>query len=386
MMSNLSCQKHLFSLDEGVIFLNCAYMAPLLKTVEAAGIEGIRRKLTPSAIESKDFFTETDRARELYANLIGCDDPQRFAIVPSASYGLAAAARNLSIKPHQNVVVLDEQFPSNVYTWQRFCGNGAKVRSVRPPDELDNRGEVWNERVLNAIDEHTAIVAMPHIHWANGSLFDLEAIGQRTRDVGAALIIDATQSIGALPFDQEKIQADVVVCGGYKALLGPYSIGMAYFGPRFDDGIPLEENWVNRINSENFSRLIHYESEYQPGALRYDVGERSNFILLPMLIAAMEQLLAWGPENTQVYCRGLVRPFAEAATKLGYWIEDEAWRASNLFGVGLPNHIDVQTLNDLLKSKNIFVSVRGSYIRISPHVYNDASDMETLLDVLKQVA
>jgi len=124
------------------------------------------------------------------------------------------------------------------------------------------------------------------VHWTDGTRFDLVAIGRAARRVGAAFVVDGTQSVGALPFDVREIQPDALVCAGYKWLLGPYAMGAAYFGPRYDAGDPIEENWITRRGSDDFQRLVAYQDEYAPGAIRYDVGERSNFILLPMFIAA----------------------------------------------------------------------------------------------------
>ena len=115
------------------------------------------------------------------------------------------------------------------------------------------------------------------MHWTDGTRFDLAAIGARAREVGAALVVDGTQSVGALPFDVQQLRPDALVCATYKWLMGPYSLGFAYLGPRFDDGEPLEETWIGRRGSENFKELVDYQDDYQPGALRYDVGERSNF-------------------------------------------------------------------------------------------------------------
>jgi hypothetical protein len=108
-------------------------------------------------------------------------------------------------------------------------------------------------------------------------------------------VVDGTQSVGALPIDVQKYRIDALVCGGYKWLMGPYSLGVAYLSEYFDDGIPLEESWMNRRGSDDFQRLVAYEPQYRPGAARYDVGEHSNFILLPMLTAALRQILAWEP-------------------------------------------------------------------------------------------
>ena len=280
----LSCQKHAFSLPDGLHYLNCAYMSPLPNIVELAGIEGIRRKRVPSKITPADFFEDGEGVRRLFADLIHLSHPDHIALIPSVSYGMAIVARNVPVSKEQNIVVLSEQFPSNIYPWRRMWKEkGVEIKTVSPPEKTSGRAVGWNTKILEAINADTAIVAMGHVHWADGTLFDLEAIGSRARSVGAALVIDGTQSIGALPFDVNKIQPDVLICAGYKWLLGPYGIGLAYFGPRFHDGIPLEENWIGRLNSDQFSRLVQYEDRYQPGVKRFDVGERSNFILIPMM-------------------------------------------------------------------------------------------------------
>lgn len=383
----LRCQKEKFSLPPEVHYLNGAYMSPLLKSVEAAGLAGVRRKRNPAAIAAADFFTESDEVRRLFARLVGAADPQRVALIPAVSYGMGIVARNTALEAGQTIVVAAEQFPSHVYPWQRLAeAAGATVRTVAPPPGAKRRGEAWNAQLLAAIDERAALVALPHVHWADGTRFDLEAIGAEARAVGAALVVDGTQSVGALPFDVQRIQPDALVCAGYKWLLGPYAIGAAYFGPRYDGGVPLEENWINRAGSEDFGGLVSYRDAYQPGALRYDVGERSNPILLPMLAAALRQVLAWTPAGIQAYCRALTRPLADEARSLGYAVEDEAWRGSHLFGLRLPLGADQEAVQAALEKRGVVASVRGTALRISPHVYNDATDIEALLGALRAAA
>ncbi|MDZ7647737.1 MAG: hypothetical protein U5K54_11465 [Cytophagales bacterium] len=112
---------------------------------------------------------------------------------------------------------------------------------------------------------------------------------------------------GRYHLDIKEIRPDALICGGYKWLMGPYSLGLAYYGEYFDQGIPVEENWINRLHSENFAGLVNYESDYQPGALRYEVGEHSNFILVPMLLEALEQINQWKPVNIQKYCAAITK-------------------------------------------------------------------------------
>ncbi len=379
----LTCQKSRFSLPDDEHYLNCAYMSPLSAAVEAAGVAGVARKRVPSRLSTADFFTEATRARELFARLVNAPDPSRIAIIPAASYGLAIAARNLPVAAGQNIVVTHEQFPANVHAWRKLAGTRhVELRTVHPPDVAVGRGREWNARLLEAIDTRTAIVALGHVHWTDGTKFDLESIGARARDVGAALVIDGTQSVGALPFDVAALQPDALICATYKWLMGPYSLGFAYLGPRFDDGEPLEETWIGRAGSENFKNLVNYRDDYQPGAVRYDVGERSNFALMPMAIAALEQVLDWQPTRIQEYCASLTGDLMARVGALGYRVEDAAYRGAHLFGLRAPAGTDIMAVGERLRDRKVHVSLRGSAIRVAPHVYNDQRDVDALVDAL----
>lgn len=382
----LTCQKHLFSLPADLHYLNCAYHSPLLRRVEQAGIDGIRQKANPAAIRPEDFFRDADTVRGLFARLVNVPDPMRVAIIPAVSYGMAVVARNSAVQPGQNLVLAHEQFPSNVYPWRALAReHGAEVRMVSAPEGAGSRSDAWNARILEAIDGDTALVAVGHVHWADGTRFDLEAIGARAREVGAALVVDGTQSVGALPLDVERIRPDALVVTGYKWLLGPYGLGLAYLGPRYDGGVPLEENWIGRLGSEDFAGLTRYRDEYQPGALRYDVGERSNPILLPMLAAALEQILEWGPEHIQAYCARLTAGLAEQARDMGFAVQ-ETGRASHLFGLRPPAGIGMDRIRTVLDARQVSVSVRGDALRVSPNVYNDEADITALLQALHVAA
>lgn len=364
-------------------YLNCAYMGPLPVQAQQAGAAGILRKAVPIDISPADFFRESDEARSLFAQLIGAREPQRVAIIPSVSYGVAIAARNLPCAAGQRIIVAAEQFPSNVHAWRRLARErGAELHAVEPPPG-PGRGAAWNDAILAAIDERTAIVALPHVHWTDGTRFDLERIGVRARQVDAAFVIDGTQSIGAMPFDSARVRADLVICAAYKWLLGPYGIAFAWFGPRFDDGVPLEETWIGRARSEDFRRLVEYGDEYQPGAVRYDVGERSNFALLPVAIAALRLVLQWSPHRVQDYCARLCSAAVDEAVSLGFDAEVAEWRGAHLFGLRAPAGLDLQTLNAALAERRVYASLRGSALRLSPNVYNDDGDTAALLEALR---
>jgi selenocysteine lyase/cysteine desulfurase len=379
----LTCKHAKFTLPPKITYLNCSYVSPILKSSEKAGIRALRLKRNPANILAEDFFMESNTLREEYAKMINATNSKRIVIIPSASYGLANAAANVTLRQDQNIVVAAEQFPSNYYTWHRLCTeSGAQLKAVAAPDVFNDRGRLWNERILEAIDKNTKAVAIAQLHWADGTKFDLKAIRKRTREVNALLIIDGSQSVGALPFDIQQIQPDALICAAYKWLLGPYGFGLAYYGEYFDNGKPIEESWMNRKNSEDFTALVNYNSEYQPGALRYEVGEHSNFSHVAMTIKSVQQLNKWGVNNIQAYCKSITQDAVSRLKEKDFWIEDEEFRAHHIIGLRLPKNLDLQNIKEKLIKNKIYVSYRGNAIRISPNVYNDEKDLYKMVRVL----
>ncbi|EAU65575.1 aminotransferase, class V superfamily [Stigmatella aurantiaca DW4/3-1] len=297
--------------------------------------------------------------------------------MPSVSYGMAVAAANVPVREGQRLLVLAEEFPSNVYPWRELAGrSGGQVRTVpRPPDGN------WTRALLAEMDERTALVAVPHCHWTDGGLVNLEPVGARAREVGAALLVDGTQSVGALPLSVARVQPDFLVTAGYKWLMGPFSQGYLYVAPRWRDGRPLEHNWLLRGGSEDFARLVDYRDDFQPGARRFDVGERSNLILVPMALAALRQVLAWGIADIQDTLGVLTRRVAQGAQALGLEVTPEAQRAGHLVGLKRPGGYAPSVLATLA-ARQIFVSVRGDRLRVSPHLYNTEADVDRLLEAL----
>jgi selenocysteine lyase/cysteine desulfurase len=375
----IPCQRHLFDLPDDVAYLNCAYMSPLLKRAVEVGTEAIGRKLRPWRIHAEDFFTESERARALFAGLLGAHVDE-IALVPAASYGLAIAAANLPVAPGRRILVLAEQFPSNVYTWRALAAqSGAEMVTVERPEDDD-----WTRAVLACLDQRVAIAALPHCHWIDGGLLDLAAIGARCREAGGALVVDATQSLGALPLDLAAIRPDYLVCPGYKWLLGPYSLGYLYVAPQHAHGRPLEQNWIARRGSEDFARLIDYQDAYQEGARRFDVGERSNFALVPVGSVGLEQLLAWGVDRIAATLAAKTAAIAERAAALGLEAAPAHLRAGHYLGLRFPEGAP-RRLPERLAERQVYVSVRGDSLRVTPHLYNHEQDLDRLFEVLQAV-
>src|SRR5262245_8048127 len=265
----IPCQRDLFEMPDDIAYLNCAYMGLVSRRARAAGEAGLARKSQPWRITPQDFFTESEETRALFAKLIGAD-AEGVANLPSASYGVAIAAANLPVTAGQRIFTLEDQFPSNLYAWREVADRtGATLVTIPRPPDYD-----WTAAVLAELDERTALVALPNAHWTDGGLVDLARIGERAREVGAALVVDGSQSVGAYPFDVNIVQPDFLICPAYKWLLGPYSLGFLYAAPPRRAGRPLEWNWITRAGSDDFAGLVNYCDEFQPGARRYDMGER----------------------------------------------------------------------------------------------------------------
>jgi selenocysteine lyase/cysteine desulfurase len=378
----LSCQRHLFDVPDDVTYLNCAYMSPLMKPALEAGTTGLARKAHPWELTADKFFTGSDEFRATAAQLFGCtaDD---IAIVPSASYGISTAARNLTVKKGQSILLLAEQFGSNYYPWQRMAEeNGASLKIVAWPEDTNSD---WTAAVLQSLTPDVAIAALPNVQWTSGGRLDLVRIGKACRQLGAALVLDLTQSLGALPFSVHDVQPDFAVAACYKWLLGPYSVGVLYVAPKWQAGKPLEENWIQRANASDFSSLTLYMEDYDKGARRFDMGERSNFALLPAAMQAIKQLLKWDVAQISETIGAINRRLADAAAELGFTAPREPLRAAHYLCLRRKTAIPKE-LPEMLAREKVFVSVRGSSIRVTPHIYNTAEDSERLIKCLQSVA
>jgi selenocysteine lyase/cysteine desulfurase len=382
----LQNQKQLFDIPDNITYLNIASQSPAFKAIYEAGLKGLKQKNRPYTILGSDYFDPVTELKGLFSKLIGADQPERIASIPSVSYGISTITNNIKLNSNDEVLVIEEQFPSNIYAWKKLADRyNAKITTIASPDLKENNAKQWNLDIINAITDKTEVVALGNIHWSNGTLFDLKAIREKTNQHKALLIIDGSQTIGAFPFSIKDIQPDALICAGYKWLFGPYGCAYAYYGSYFDNGDPIEENWSNRLDSENFTTLTNYNPEYKPLANRYEVGESGNFIYVRMQIEALKQVIEWTPKAIQDYCKSISLKAAQELIAIGCQIEHPNYRTHHLFGIKIPEKIDLKKLKTALQEQQIFVSFRGQYIRISCHLYNTEKHFENLVNCIKSV-
>jgi selenocysteine lyase/cysteine desulfurase len=377
MAAVIGSQRAAFNVPAEIAYFNTASLAPQLHAVRAAGLAALERRGRPWMISASDWFVDAERLRSLFAAIIGAT-ADGVALVPASSYGLAVAARNLPLRAGERVLVLAEEYPSGIYTWRAAAGrSGAEVLTV-----VRERAQSWTAAVLPALDERVAIVSVPNVHWTDGALLDLVAIAQRTREVGARLVIDGSQSVGAVPLDMRELRPDFLVTVGYKWLLGPLSVGYLYVAEEHRDGEPLEENWINRAGSEDFAALVDYSDDYQPGARRFDSGQRTKFELVPMAITALEQILAWQVPRIAAALASRTSDIAQQVSRLGLEVSTpDAERGPHMLGVRLPDSARPK-IPAALAHANCFAALRGSALRISPHLHTTDEDVRRLLSGL----
>ncbi len=376
-------QSRLFSLDRDVTYLNCAFFSPLLSASQKAGMAGLNRKCEPWRMGAEMFFEECEQLRTIAGQMIG-SDADHIAIVPAASYGIGTAAHNLKhhLSPGQHILLLAEEFPSNYYSWKAIAEEkGAEVRFAPIPDDGN-----WTQSVIDSLDGNTAIVSIPNCHWTDGTLLDLPAIRKAMGEPsvgGPYLVLDLTQSLGAYPFDVNAVKPDFMTSALYKWGLAPYGVGILYVADRFMDADPLEYNWVNRYRSEELTRLVEYCDDYQPGARRFDSGERSNPILLPMATVAFKQLLDWNVDRIHKTLADKNNYLASQIKSRGLplTVANETHRAGHMIGLRSESRWSDALRQEMAEDK-IYVSYRGPVMRVSPHLYNTHADMDRLVECL----
>lgn len=381
-MSIIPSQRHLFDIPDEIAYFNCAYNSPQLKESQKRLLAGVGTKSRPWERTPASFFDDAETIRRVSSNIFG-GDSHGYAVIPAASYGLSTAAR--AIEPHlksgDRILVIAEEFPSNVLPWKRTAQeSGATLVTVPAPDHGN-----WTQAILDSMNEGVKVVAVSTCHWTNGAYIDLVPIGKACREIGSVLVVDATQTLGAVPFPLAEIKPDFLVAAGYKWLLCPYGFSLLYVSEQWRHARPLEETWLARDNAEDFTALVKYSDTYMPGARRFDVGEKCTSTILPGAIAALEQIGAWGVENIAATLSAINSRIAIHLEIMGFQLPSEAQRCPHMFGAQVPKTQTGNLVADL-KKRNIYISQRGNALRFAPHLHVNDQDVQRLLESLDELA
>ncbi|MBB1251575.1 aminotransferase class V-fold PLP-dependent enzyme [Rhizobium sp. G21] len=379
----LTSQRHLFSIPDDVTYLDVAYMSPIPRSAVEAGLRGVHVKAAPWEMTIDSYYDEVEQARALAASFIGAS-PDDVALVPATSYGIALAAANVPVAAGSVILMMENEHTSHRYAWYELAKQkGAEVVMVkRAPDEA------WSDCLIAAIRTSRApvsVVAGTILHWFEGTHVDIEAVADACRGVGASLVMDGTQWVGAVPFDVARVRPDFLSFATYKFLLGPYRLAFLYADKKWQTaGRPLEFHSWNRAGGERPDFFLETMLDYLPGARRFDMGERSDFAVLPIAIESMRLLRQWGGQRVYERLLDLNRMIWRQAEQRGYSGPAESLRAGHVSVVELGSR-NRDDLAKRLKEKRVFVTIRGSKMRVTPHVYNDESDIVRLFDILDEL-
>ena len=380
-MITLPSQRHLFDIPDHVAYFNCAYYSPQLNASKLRLIEGVESKSHPWNRVPYHFFADAEKIRQLASELFG-GDADGYAIVPAASYGLSTAARAIEpqLKKNDQILVIAEEFPSNVLPWQRVATEtGASILTVPTPADSD-----WTKAILNHLNKNVKVVAIPNCHWTNGAIIDLVAIAKACRTLGTILVVDATQSLGAMPISIDEVKPDFLVAAGYKWLLGPYGSGVFYVSPTWRNSRPLEESWLVRENAEDFAGLVNYSPRYMSGARKFDVGEKGMSTILPGLVASLEQIKAWGIPQIAETLNKINQEIKTYLEQSGFQTIPREMGSPQILGALLPKGYNGNLVNDL-RNNNIYISQRGNSLRFAPHLHVNDNDIDRLVSTLTKL-
>jgi selenocysteine lyase/cysteine desulfurase len=375
--------RELFSaMPAGRVFINAAYMSPKPRAALEAMKAVIDRYASPD-FGAEEFFQPAERVRALLAELVGGNSSQ-YSLTGSVSAGTATLAWNLRARApelvgdRREILGVAGQFPSNVQTWEKLAEFGFRFRLVEG-------GAGASERLVSAIGEQTALVAMEPLSWTDGRRIDFAAVCTAARQAGALSIADVTQCAGVDDPIDDALPCDVVVGAGYKWLLGPYGTGFMRLTPELQDRLePLEWNWKNFGGSSDFNRLTEYRGDYASLAAKFDHGESSAFVRLVGWERGLRTLRELSPRRIRTHTQMFARILRESLNPRSFAVSDaeDPRQAAHLFRVEPTDEARFDPLSAALTTAGVAVSRRAGGWRISPHVYNGRSDLEALVAVL----
>ena len=246
----------------------------------------------------------------------------------------------------------------------------------------------WTAALLEAIGgpgAPVALVSISSVHWADGGLIDLAAVDAARRAVGAMLLVDATHHAGVLPLDVVALDPDVLIFPTYKWVLGPYGRAFLYVAKRWQGGVPLEQTGSSRRRVAAESAPYMADLGFTEGAKRFDMGERDHLIGLEMAAVGMELMAEWGSAAIAARLGWMTGLLAEGLAASGVELLPAAQRAPHVLSLGFPGGMRAGLI-EALAARDVHVAPRLGRLRISPHVYNDAADIEAFLAAFRALA
>jgi selenocysteine lyase/cysteine desulfurase len=315
-----------------------------------------------------NWYDDADRLRGALARLIHAS-PEDIAFIPNAAAGLALVAGGIEWRRGDNLVTLAGEFPNQLYLPALVERHGVEFRET-----------TW-ERFYDSIDDRTRMVALSEVNYSNGFRAPLEEIAGLVRVREILLLVDGTQSVGALQFDVRRIQPDVLVVHGYKWMISPTGAGFLYVAPKTREKLPPNViGWRSHARWRDVDQLHQGVPEFPASAEKYE-GGGLPFPLLYAMEASVNLMLEIGPEVIE---RRVLELAASARRRLCAMGADVPETGSQIVAARFPSQ-DSSRLAVELKSRRVLVAARHGHLRVSPHFYNLEEDLERLEEELRNL-
>jgi selenocysteine lyase/cysteine desulfurase len=371
--------REAFLLDAQRLYLDCAAHAPRLRVVQAAAEAMVANEALQSWTQDwAGLIALIERVRANAATLFD-GDADGVALVPSVAYALSVAAANLPLAAGDAVLVLAGQFPSNLLPWQQRCvAGGGRVHVV------DDPGGDWTPAVLEALHAHPDIrgLALPQAYWRDGRLLDLDRIAEAAHVRGAWLVLDLSQSLGALPADLARWRPAFVACAGYKWLLGADGLAWLWAAPEWrTHGRALEHGWFNRAARDDWRFPLDRPAAFLPGARRFDGSGLVDRLRLAKADAAFAQLAAWDRNALVEHLALRTTALREALQVRDVPLPVAMPTSPHMLGLH-PPPAQWDRCVHALEDARIDITARHGVLRIAPHLHVDLDDMQRVADVL----
>jgi cysteine desulfurase/selenocysteine lyase len=367
---------------EDATYLNLASQSPMPKVSIRAVQAALEAKKNPLHKADSTFFEVPKRIRASIAKLIGAQ-PEEIALTTGASAGVAAVAYALTWKPGDEVITAKGEFPLQYATWNPMEEReGLKLKIVSPRERF-----ITADDLIAAMTPRTRIVSVSMVRYEDGSLLDVRRVADACHKQGALLLLDASQSCGAIPMDVNQLGADFIVSAGYKWLLGPFGTGFFWMKSEHIAMVrPGPFYWMAVAGSDNFAALNFENAKPEASAKRWDSPEGAsyfNFNLVAM-DASVDFVVRTGPELVAAHNRKLIEFMFERLPKDRFVITsplDAARRGTyGCFAARKPEK--TAEYYQLLRKENVVVSLREGNIRVSPYLYNSERDIDRLISVV----
>lgn len=360
-----------FPVFENVAYVNSCSQGALSDSVREAYSEYLRGLEFQGSLW-EEWIERLERVRSLLAEVLNVSSSE-VAVTASASAGVAALAGALDFSGKRNkIVTTDLEFPTIGQIWHAQECRGAQVLHV----EADKANTIPLERFAAVIDDTTRIVSVAHVCYRNGAMIDLEPIVDLAHSRGATVLIDAYQSVGAIPFDAARLGADFVTGGCLKYLLGSPGVGYLYARSDTTGGVvPASTGW---LAARDISAMDIYSYDPAADARRFEAGTPA----VPALYAAaagVELMLEIGIDRTRHHVEGLIRQLRSGVESIGGIVVTPERSRGPMLAVAATDEI---AYVDALAKAGVVVSSRGGNVRISPHCYNTDSDIEAVVAAL----